>query len=299
MQKIGFYIVYPIVWLISKLPFPLLYLVSDVLYFFVFYIVGYRKKLVYANLKLVFPDKSDSELKKIRRKFYHHFVDIFMEMIKTFSITPHEIVKRFKVTNVSLVNQLGAKNKSIMVVANHYANWEWVVGSGMEIPHTGFMVYSKIQNPYWDNIIKKSRERFGFKLIERKETIPTIEKNALDKVLSIYGFISDQSPQLGRAFYWTQFLGQRVPVLTGAEMLAKKNDLVFIFLNTKKVKRGYYEITLDLVTENPTEYKDFELTEKYLRLCEDQIYAQPEFYFWTHNRFKLMGKEHLSPVNRN
>jgi KDO2-lipid IV(A) lauroyltransferase len=299
MQKIGFYIIYTPVWLISKLPFPLLYLISDFIYFFVFYVVGYRKKLVFNNLRLVFPSKSESEIKQIRRKFYHHFVDIFMEMVKTFTISPEELEKHFKISNLELINKLGAENKSVMVVGSHFANWEWAIRMGVGIPHMGFIVFTKIQNPFWNKKVKESREQFGLKLIDRTETIPKIEKNFSENLLSLYGFLSDQSPQLGRAYYWTQFLGQRVPVLTGAEMLAKKHNMAFVFLRINKIKRGYYETTYDLITDNSTEFKDFELTEKYLRLCEQQIYKQPEYYFWTHNRFKLMGKEHLSPANRN
>lgn len=295
MQKLIFYLIYPPIWVISKLPFWLLYRVSDFLFLIVYYLIGYRKKLVLYNLQLVFPEKSKQELLKIRRKFYRHFVDIFMEMIKTFTISLEELDKHYVVLNNDLLVELAKKGKSAIVVGSHYGNWEWAVKIGQNTDFQRFGIYAKIKNEIFSNKVKSSRERFGLKLILKSDTVKIMGQNAKNNILGIYGFLSDQSPRLRRAYYWTDFLGQHVPVLTGAEVLAKKHDMALVFIKINKVKRGYYAVEFQLITENPNEYKDYDITDKYLDLCEKQIREKPEYYFWTHNRFKHLGKENLSP----
>jgi KDO2-lipid IV(A) lauroyltransferase len=299
MQKLIFYIIYPPIWLLSKLPFWFLYRISDLIFLIIYYLVGYRKELVLYNLKTFFPEKSDKELKAVRRKFYSHFVDIFMEMIKTFTITPGELDKHFIVKNNEVLLELEKNNRSAIIIGCHYANWEWTikVGQGTEFKRYG--VYARIRNEVFSDTIQASRERFGLKLLKKNETTLAIGRNKRDNLKSIYGFLSDQSPRLNKAYYWTDFLGKRVPVLIGAEAIVKKYDLALVFINIQKVKRGYYEATFELITDEPQKFKNYEITEKYLEMCENQIRQKPEYYFWTHNRFKHVGKEHLSPAKGN
>jgi KDO2-lipid IV(A) lauroyltransferase len=278
------------------MPFWILYRISDFIFFILYYGIGYRKKLVLNNLKSFYPDKSEGELLQIRRSFYRHFVDIFIEMIKTFTISPQELDRRFVVTNNKVMLDLEKKGKSVIFNACHYANWEWTIKIGQGTSFKRYGVYARIRNEVFSNTVLKSRERFGMNLLRKTETPKIIARNKVNNVLSAYGFLSDQSPQLKKSFFWTTFLGQRVPVIVGAETLIKKFDLALVFVNIKKVKRGYYEATFELITENPNSYKNYELTELYLKKCEAQIRKQPEYYFWTHNRLKLVGKEDLSPA---
>lgn len=299
MYRLVFYIVYPLIWLISIMPFRVLYGISDLVFLIVYYLVGYRKKLVYNNLKTVFPEKDNKEILKMRKEFYRHFVDIFMEMIKTFSISQAELNKRFNIKNYEVLEKIYQNNKSVLVMTSHYGNWEWAVNLGEPLQFKRFVVYARIQNKVISDKVISSRERFGIHLIEKSETSKTMLHNYKNQILSLYGFISDQSPMLHKSYYWTQFLGQRVPVLIGAESLAKKFDLAVVYMHIQKVKRGFYQATFEYITENPKEYKDYELTDKYLEICEKEIRENPIYYFWTHNRFKLVGKEHLSPANSN
>ena len=252
-------LVYPIILLVSILPFPLLYLLSDGIYFLLFYIIGYRKKVVYDNLKIAFPEKSDEELKKIRKKFYHHFVDIFMEMIKTFTISNEEILKRFKLTNKEELAEFMGKHKNILLMSSHYANYEWLFSLNLLVTHQGFAAYKKVNNPYFNNFIVKSRGRFNSTLIPTKEFMKRVEKNDASGEDFIYGLLSDQSPKLDKSYHWSTFFGVDVPVFVGTETLSKKYNYPIIYMDTYKVKRGYYETTMHVLAENPREIPDFDL----------------------------------------
>lgn len=290
MSLLVYILVYPFIWLISILPFRLLYILSDILYLLLYYVVGYRKKVVLNNLKLAFPNKTEKELLTIRKKFYHHFVDVFMEMIKTFTISKKGIDKHYTYKNIELIKELKKDGKSVILISAHYANWEWIIGMNAFINYNAIAVFTKVSNKYFNNKIKKTREKFGVTLAQSSKVIPIMIQNYRDNIQSIYGMLSDQSPQLRGKIYWSKFLGVKVPIHTGGETLAKKYDMNIVFLDTRKIKRGYYETTLSIITDDAKKHKDFELTEMYLRKVEKQITEQPEFYFWTHKRFKHKDK---------
>lgn len=287
-------LVYPIILLVSILPFPLLYLLSDGIYFLLFYGIGYRKKVVYENLKIAFPEKSHEELKKIRKNFYHHFVDIFMEMIKTFTISNEEILKRFKLTNKEELAEFIGKHKNILLMSSHYANYEWLFSLNLLVNHHGFAAYKKVNNPYFNNFIVKSRGRFNSTLIPTKEFMKRVADNDASGENYIYGILSDQSPRLGKTYHWSNFFGLKVPVFVGTETLSKKYNYPIIYMDTYKVKRGYYETTMSVLAENPREIPDYEITDLFMKKLEDKIRKQPEYYFWTHKRFKHVHKNKSS-----
>ncbi|SHM91639.1 lysophospholipid acyltransferase family protein [Flavobacterium saccharophilum] len=286
MQFLAYIVAYPFLWLISILPFRIFYWFSDFVYFLVYHVIGYRKKVVRANLALTLPHLSDTERKEIEKKFYQHMCDMFLEMIKTMSITPEEMEKRFTITNMDLFHEYENKGKSVVLVASHYASWEWLLTLNKRMLFNGVGVYKKIANPYFDKLVRKIRGKYDAELVETKKAIPLMAQNQRDGILSLYGLASDQSPKLDRIFHSMKFMGIEVPVHTGAEMLAKKYDLSVIFIKVKKVGRGYYEATIVPIADNPKEYENFEVTEKYLREVEKQIYEAPEYYLWTHKRWK-------------
>ncbi|WP_394773881.1 lysophospholipid acyltransferase family protein [Flavobacterium sp.] len=286
MQFLVYILAYPLLWLISILPFRLFYLLSDFVCFIIYRIIGYRKKVVRENLALTLPHLSKSELKEIEKKFYHHMCDMFLETIKTMSISPQEMEKRFRVTNIELVNEYAKKGKSVILVASHYASYEWLLTVNPKIDFKGIAVYKRVANPYFDKLVRKIRSKYDTELVETRKAIPTMAQNQRDGILSMYGLASDQSPKLDRIFHSMKFMGIEVPAHTGAEMLAKKYDLSVIFVKVKKVARGYYEATFVSIADNPNDYENFDITEKYLREVEKQIYEAPEFYLWTHKRWK-------------
>ena len=268
MQFIIYILLYPILWCISILPFRLLYVVSDGFYFLTYYIIGYRKKIVRENLALTLSHLSDKERLIIEKKTYQNMCDVFLEMIKTLTISKSEMERRFKFKNIEVYLDLEKKGKSIALLCAHYA------------------VYKRINNRYFDKLVRDIRSKFKATLITTKETIPTMENNFKNNKPSLYGLVSDQSPRLDSVYHWNKFMGIEVPIHTGGEMLAKKYDMNILFLRTKKLGRGFYEAELEILSENTKEVPDYEITDRFLKLVEQQIYEQPENYLWTHKRWK-------------
>lgn len=291
MQFLAYILVYPLLWCISVLPFRMLYVVSDGVYFLLYYIVGYRKKVVTENLKLVFPDKSEAEIGSIRKKFYKHLCDMFLEMIKTMNISKKELEKRFNIKNLEELRRLEGLNKSIVLMYGHYASWEWSIQIQNLIRFGGFGVYKKLANPYFDKLVRDIRSKYNTTLIGTKEAIQTIKKNEKQGIKGVLAFLSDQSPRLTKEVYWSSFMGVEVPCFTGAERLAKELDLTIAYLKVTKVKRGFYEGEIITLSESPKAHKNYEITDMFLREVEKQIYEAPEYYFWTHKRWKHRGKK--------
>jgi KDO2-lipid IV(A) lauroyltransferase len=286
MQFIIYILLYPILWCISILPFRLLYVLSDGFYFLTYYIISYRKKIVRENLALTLPHLSEKERLIIEKKSYQNMCDVFLEMIKTLTISKTEIDKRYKFKNIEVYLELEKKGKSIALLCAHYASYEWVVSINSKITFEGYAIYKKINNRYFDKLVRDIRSKFKATLITTKETIPTMESNFKNRKLGLYGLVSDQSPRFGSFYHWNKFMGIEVPIHTGGEMLAKKYDMNVIFLRTKKLRRGFYEAELEILSENAKEEPNYEITDRFLKLVEQQIYEKPEYYLWTHKRWK-------------
>ncbi|MDX1362975.1 lysophospholipid acyltransferase family protein [Arenibacter latericius] len=289
MQLLVFLLVYPFLWLISILPYRLFYAFSDFVFFLVYHVAGYRKNVVLNNLNLVFPNKDKEELFRIRKSFYHHMCDMFLEMVKTMALSKEKVKQRFHITNIELLQEI-SKKKSILVVCSHYANWEWNVSINNYIDAKGYAVYQKIGNPYFDRLVRRIRAKWNTIPITTNETPKTVLYNERKNVRSVYGMVSDQSPMVQRAHYWSEFLGIKVPVYNGAEALARKLDLAVVFLKVSKVKRGYYEAEFIPITLSGKETKENEITEQFLSLTEQQIREKPDYYLWTHRRWKHRDK---------
>ncbi|WP_203256813.1 lysophospholipid acyltransferase family protein [Hyunsoonleella ulvae] len=290
MHFLAYILLYPFLYFISLLPFRVLYIVSDGLYVLLYRVFGYRKKVVKSNLNLVFPNKTNEEIKRITKVFYHHLCDMIVESIKSLTISKEEMQKRFKFTNVELIQNIEAKDKSIILMCAHYGSWEWIFILQTYVKSRGNAVYKQLANRYFDKLVKRIRAKYNSYLISTKEIIPTLIKEKREGIISINGFVSDQSPKLNKAYHWNEFLGIKVPVHTGAEMLAKKLDMAVVFFGVKKIKRGYYETTFKTITLTPKDYKDYQITDIFLKLVEQQIHEAPEYYLWTHKRWKHKDK---------
>lgn len=290
MKLLIYILVYPIVWLLSLLPMRILYIISDGLYGLFYYLTGYRKEVVLTNLQLAFPDKDLVELKKIRKKFYRHFTDLFVESVKAFTISEKNLRKRYQYLNPEVINDLHEKGRSIALVGAHQANWEWSIGIPLSVNIQCFAAYTKIRNKYFERTVKKSRMKFGFIGYKTSQTVSAMKANFDDKVQGLYLLLSDQSPEVKKTHYWSEFMGVKVPIHTGAEMLAKKFNMAVVNYSVKKVKRGLFEVTFETITETPKEFKNYDITDKYLAITERNIHEQPECYLWSHNRFKHRDK---------
>ena len=286
MNLLVYIILYPLIWIISKSSFRLIYLFSDFLYLILYHVISYRKKLVRKNLALAFPEKTFLERKIIEKKYYKHLSDLFLESFKSLNISEVDIKKRYSFKNIELLDELYKKKKNIILMGGHYASWEWFFIIDRLTDYRINAIYKKLSNKYFDSLIKKIRSKYNGNLISTKNTFKEILKNTKLKGLNIYGFASDQSPKKNKATYWNNFLNNFVPFHTGAEIIAKKYDMAVVYMNVEKVKRGYYLASFELITDKPKKYKDFKITEDFIKLLENQIFKAPEYYTWTHNRFK-------------
>jgi KDO2-lipid IV(A) lauroyltransferase len=290
MQLIVFIIVYPFLWVLSILPFRVLYFISDIISFILFKVIGYRKDVVLNNIKLAFPEKSEKEVLKIRSQFYRHFTDVFMEMIKAITISEKNVHKHFVFEDIDVINDLGKKGRSIIIIGSHYANWEWMVSLNNLVKHKAYAVYTPISNKYFEKMMLKYRTKYGGDFIKPAIARKTYIENEKNGVLTLNALVSDQSPQLSRTRYWANFLNVFVPVHVGAEQISKDLNQSVVFYKVTKVKRGYYKCTFKLLAENPRDYPDYDITDLFLREVEKQVAEAPQYYFWTHKRFKHADK---------
>ncbi|CAI8415584.1 MAG: Lipid A biosynthesis lauroyltransferase [Formosa sp. Hel3_A1_48] len=286
MQLLAFVLIYPLLWFVSILPFRLLYAVSDMLFVVLYYVVGYRKKTVEENLKLVFPEKSEAERKRITKQFFRHLCDMILEAIKSMNISVEDMKARFKFTNIEVIQDYEKRQKSIALMCAHYGSWEWIFILQAYTSHLTFAIYKKLNNIYFDKLIRKIRARYDSYLITTKDSIDVLTDNKKKGLITINGFAADQSPKKEKAYHWNTFMGIEVPVHTGAEMLSKKLDMPVVFFSVKRIKRGFYETTFQTLAEHPNDFKDYEITDQFLKLVEQQIHDEPQYYLWTHKRWK-------------
>ncbi len=271
----------------SLLPFSILYILSDILYFVVYRLVGYRLKVVRRNMKASFPEKTGKELKQLEKEFYHHFTDYIVETIKMASISEEDIIKRAYVQNPWLLDQLTESGSAVVAYMGHYGNWEWFTSSQLRFKQARlYQIYRPLKNKAFDRLFIHIRNRFGSKGIKKNDTVRDVIRLEKEKKSAVVAFIADQTPSKANIHYWTSFLGQESPFFTGAERIARKLDLPVVFLDVQKVKRGYYTLDIKLVTPSAKGTPDFWLTEQYARLMENCILRNPAYWLWTHKRWK-------------
>lgn len=289
MNKLAYWSIYIMVKAIAVLPFSILYLLSDLLYLLVYKVIGYRKNVVAANLRNSFPEKTSDELKEIERKFYHHFCDYLVESFKLFHISDEEIMKRAKINNKELLFDLVEKNPGpVLMYIGHYGNWEWFTASSLFFGDklASYQIYRKIKSKPIDQLFINLRESFGALGIEKNDTLRAMIRLKKEKIRSQVAFLTDQTPSKANIHYWTTFLNQDSAVLTGAEKIAEKLDLAVVYADVRKVKRGYYEADLQLITANAKGAPEFSITEEYIRRMEKTILRDPAYWLWSHKRWK-------------
>lgn len=277
---------FKIIILFSKLPLRVLYVLSDVIFFLMYSLVGYRKKVVTENLKNSFPKKSESEIDKIRKSFYRNFSDYIVETLKSFTISSKELRVRVQHLNQDVFHEANAENKNVILLTGHVFNWEWFNALATIIPQENcFPVYRKVQNSFWEEKIKGIRNRFGNTALEAKEVIRHILRNPNDGK-SVYMFVADQSPHVSEVSFGLNFLNQKTPAFIGYDKLSTRMDLAFVFCEMKKVKRGYYQINYYRIYPDGEKFVEYEVVKKFHKLLENTINKRPDNYLWSHRRWK-------------
>ena len=279
------WILIPLLMLFSRLPFFMLYGISNVLYLIGYKVLGYRKKVVRENLDSCFPNKTKQERLFIEKKFYRHLFDVIVETIKGFTISEKELKKRYVLTENPEIDRLYAEKRKIMGIMTHKGNWEWAIVSGPLILKTKtFGVYKKLSNASMERFMKVKRGRFGSIPVPMEKIYFTLRESE-DRPL-IAAFISDQNPASPKNAYWTTFLGRETAFMPGYAVIAKKLDMAVISTKVKKVKRGYYEVKTLIVTENAKDMDKDDIMEQTCKIMEEDILEHPEHWLWSHRRWK-------------
>ncbi|MCP2038071.1 lysophospholipid acyltransferase family protein [Chryseobacterium sp. HSC-36S06] len=277
---------FKIILLFSRLPLQVLYLFSDVIFFLMYHLVGYRKKVVTENLKKSFPTKSAKEISTIRKRFYRNFSDYILETFKSFTISSNELRVRVQHINQDVFHDAKAENKNVILLAGHIFNWEWFNALATIIPQENcFPVYRKVQSSFWEEKIKGIRNSFGNQALEAKEVIRHIFRNKNDGN-SVYMFIADQTPHVSEVTYGLNFLNQKTPAFVGYDKLSTRMDLAFVFCEMKKVKRGYYQINYYRIYPDGEKFVEHEVVRKFHKMLENTINKRPDNYLWSHRRWK-------------
>ncbi|MBN2681218.1 MAG: lysophospholipid acyltransferase family protein [Bacteroidales bacterium] len=286
MQTFSFFLFYSVVWLFTLLPFRVLFFFSELFYYFVFYIVGYRKKVVFENLKNSFPEKTEEEIQEIAKKFYKHFCDLVFETFKAIHLSPPAHLKRFEFVNPKMLDKYHKKGQSVIAVFGHYANWEWMQAAPLVIPHQMVSVYKPQSNKSIDKLSNKLRSRYGNIMVSMKETYRKLVEMDSKGIPVLSLFLSDQSPARTEIQVYIPFLNHETPVIIGFEKIAKKLNHAVVYVDIMKVKRGFYKVEFIEISDNPALEPEMGLVQKFMAIMEEKIRRNPELWLWTHRRWK-------------
>jgi Kdo2-lipid IVA lauroyltransferase/acyltransferase len=288
MRALIFYLLYPFLFLIASLPFRALYLASD-LFFYLFYLTGYRKKVVLRNLRKSFPEKSEKEIISICKAYYRYLCDLILETLKTLTMTEEEARQRCKFYKQPWMDKLHQERQSFIIVMGHYGNWEWAGPAfTLNTPFQLVVIYRPLANPYFEKMLSGMRTKHGTKISPVKNTLREMVANRGS--LTATALVADQTATKKDA-YWMTFLNQDTAVFTGPEKLAKKFNYPVVYMRVTRPKRGYYEVTPELIFRNPGQTAEGEISETFTKMLEQQIKLDPTIWLWSHKRWK-----HKRPV---
>ncbi|MGE0088290.1 MAG: lysophospholipid acyltransferase family protein [Bacteroidales bacterium] len=274
------------VFFFGLIPFWVLYRIADFIYFLLFKIFGYRKKVIISNLKKVFPLKSEKEIQQILSAVYLNLSDVLIEGIKGFTMLRKQVVKRHKITNPEILESIYQSGVSIIGVTGHYCNWEWgSLSASLQTQYEPVAFYKPLSNKWIDRFMHWSRSKYGTKLTSIYETADTF--NNRQNIKSIYLMAADQNPAKKKKSIWVDFLGIDTAFLDGPERYAKKYNYPVVYMDVQRKKRGFYTIELSIITLNPSELPDGEITKRYAAKLESVILNEPGNWLWSHKRWKM------------
>jgi Kdo2-lipid IVA lauroyltransferase/acyltransferase len=288
MQAFTFYLVYPILYCVASLPFWLLYKVSDFMYFLI-RLSGYRKQVVLKNLRNSFPEKSEKEIKSLCAAYYRYLCDLTLETFKTIKMTKAETLERCIFHHQDWLTKLHEEKKSIIIVMGHYGNWEWAGPSfTLNTPFQLVVIYRPLSHPYFEKMMVGMRTRFGTRITPVEKTLRDMV--AFKEEITATAFIADQTATAKNA-YWTNFLNQDTAVFTGPEKLARRFNYPVVYMHVQCMRRGYYEVTPELLFSTPQEAGENEISEVFTKRLEQEIIRDPAYWLWSHKRWKHKRKK--------
>jgi KDO2-lipid IV(A) lauroyltransferase len=286
MEKTGYFLMRSITWIFQIFPLRILYIFSDLAFIFAYSIFRYRRSVVALNLANSFPGKTKKERDLIAKKFYHHFCDTFIETLYFDRISLSEGKNCVKYVNPELLKKYLDQGRQVVTFMGHYNNWELFCNLPLYTTQRVYAIYKKLRSSTFERFYFNLRSRFGVVPLERSATFRKLVSDHQKGIPSLSAFLFDQTPRASELHHWVTFLNQDTPVVLGAEKIAQKLDTVVLFLYSRKIKRGQYEVVFQLVTDRAGICPKYEITDKCTHLLEQQINENPEFWLWSHKRWK-------------
>ena len=286
MQRIGYIAFYIISQLISRLPYRIMFRFADIIFFILYYILKYRKKVILENLRNSFPDLPEKQIHTIAYKYYRHLGDLFIENISLLHISPKSLKKRCRFKNPEVINQFYRQGRNAIVATSHYGNWELTTGFSLQTEYEFDTIYKPLSNPYFDNFYYKIRSRHGAVPITMKETYRKALRDIKNGSRVLYGMVADQRPLRSESHCTINFLNQETRVFMGIEKMAKKLNLPIVYGNIQKIERGHYEVEFKTISDQSADTEPYEITKTYFKYLENSIRQKPEYWLWSHKRWK-------------
>ncbi|MBR3724272.1 MAG: lysophospholipid acyltransferase family protein [Bacteroidales bacterium] len=265
---------------------------SDILFFLAYHVVRYRRKVTRDNLSQAYPALDNKQRHHIEKAYYRHMCDLIIEGIHNLYARPQNIMKHYRFVNRQLVNQYYEQGQSVVLMSSHYNNWEYMITSlNFQLMHHGVGVGKPLQDKAVAGYITRRRARFGTEIVDQTNVRQTMEYYHQHRVPIAYMMLSDQSPNDVHKSFWTMFMNQETPFLYGAEYFARKYDMPVIYYDVTKVRRGYYEVRFTPLCDKPSRVPQYTITSRYISMLKETIDKQPEYWLWSHRRWKRTRPE--------
>jgi len=296
LNNLAYYLLNGILHILSPLPMWLHYVFADILYVLAAYVIRYRRHVIVTNLHNAYPEKSDEEIERLVRQFYRHFCDIIVETVKYATISRRNIMRRMTFTGCEQVAEILNSGQSIALLLGHYGNWEWVTSFALWLPPVQRDVilgqlYHPLENKAFDRVVLKMRNRMGPVCVPMQESLRWVIGNKNEGRVTMLGYINDQVPLWRNIHHWLQFLNQETPVFTGVERITRQQHQAVVYLDVKCPRRGYYECEFQVMTRDPDSLDEYAITNDYFARMEQTINRAPQYWLWSHNRWKRTHEE--------
>ncbi len=295
MKEFVYNIIYGIFYLVSKLPYRALYVISDIANLVLYHIVRYRRDIVRRNITSAFPEKSLEECISIERGFYKWFCDYFVETVKLMSVSRQELLSRIEFRGIDKIEECFDRGQTCAGILGHYGNWELLSATGLVIkkhPEAVIgLIYHPLRSQLFDRLFINMRQSMGGVCVPKKDILRYLVSFRSQNLMNLFGYIADQAPRYRNIHLWLPFLNHDTPVFTGAERIMRKMNNAVFYIDVERPERGKYIYTFKLMTDKPGEMPEFEITKKFFVMLEQTIRREPRFYLWSHNRWKRTREE--------
>lgn len=295
MKEFLYNIIYGIFYLVSKLPYRALYVISDIANLVLYHIVRYRRDIVRRNITSAFPEKSLEECISIERGFYKWFCDYFVETVKLMSVSRQDLLSRIEFRGIDKIEECFDRGQTCAGILGHYGNWELLSATGLVIkkhPEAVIgLIYHPLRSQLFDRLFINMRQSMGGVCVPKKDILRYLVSFRSQNLMNLFGYIADQAPRYRNIHLWLPFLNHDTPVFTGAERIMRKMNNAVFYIDVERPERGKYIYTFKLMTDKPGEMPEFEITKKFFVMLEQTIRREPRFYLWSHNRWKRTREE--------